>query len=417
MSNLDLTIAKIMKGDTEVLNIMQGDTEVWHNLPYDEEVAWLKSDGTAYINTGIKCTSNIGIEAELYVNVIDSGNKVLFGARQAVSVNANMLLMSNTSNYGWSWRYGNDTKSENATNTSNRPSGDYYITNRFSRKVIHINDVVLTCADANFSTNYDMLIFVYDNGGTVGTPTDNVLVKYFKMYDGPTLVRDFIPVVKNQVAYLYDKVTKTLFANAAESGAFDYPETYDAQVEYLKTDGTAYIDTGVNITSTVRFEIFMNVPADTTDQYWLFGGRGQTSNNQALGVSRNYANSAYYWRYHTCVVTGPSISSIAEDCVFDNKSTSAARICSINGTNATATSNTFSTSVRFILFGYNNAGTVVNSMEDLMVYSAKLYNNSTLVCDFIPVRKNNIGYLYDKVSGKLYGNANSSGAFTYGNDV
>ena len=37
--------------------------------------------------------------------------------------------------------------------------------------------------------------------------------------------------------------------------------------------------------------------------------------------------------------------------------------------------------------------------------------------EFIPVRKGNVGYLFDKLSGKLYGNASSSGALLYGNDV
>jgi hypothetical protein len=49
--------------------------------------------------------------------------------------------------------------------------------------------------------------------------------------------------------------------------------------------------------------------------------------------------------------------------------------------------------------------------------SVEMYNGSTLVRSYIPVRKNGVGYLYDRVSGELFGNANSTGAFTYGNDV
>ena len=37
--------------------------------------------------------------------------------------------------------------------------------------------------------------------------------------------------------------------------------------------------------------------------------------------------------------------------------------------------------------------------------------------NLIPVRKGTVGYLYDKVSGQLFGNANSTGAFTLGPDV
>ena len=45
-----------------------------------------------------------------------------------------------------------------------------------------------------------------------------------------------------------------------------------------------------------------------------------------------------------------------------------------------------------------------------------MFNNTILVHDFISVRKNGVGYLYDKVSGRLFGNS-GSGTFTYGNDV
>ena len=38
------------------------------------------------------------------------------------------------------------------------------------------------------------------------------------------------------------------------------------------------------------------------------------------------------------------------------------------------------------------------------------------VLDLIPVRKGNIGYMYDRVSGQLFGNQ-GTGAFIIGNDV
>ena len=67
----------------------------------------------------------------------------------------------------------------------------------------------------------------------------------------------------------------------------------------------------------------------------------------------------------------------------------------------------------------NNAGTPTSITNGIPIKwkKVKMYNGSTLVRDYIPVRKNGVGYLYDKVSGQLYGNAAGSGSFTYGNDV
>ena len=45
----------------------------------------------------------------------------------------------------------------------------------------------------------------------------------------------------------------------------------------------------------------------------------------------------------------------------------------------------------------------------------RIYSNGVLVRDFIPVRKGTVGYLYDRVSGKLFGNA-GSGDFVLGQD-
>ena len=54
----------------------------------------------------------------------------------------------------------------------------------------------------------------------------------------------------------------------------------------------------------------------------------------------------------------------------------------------------------------------------MRLYSCEVTDSGgNKIRDFIPVRKNGIGYLYDKVSGELFGNASGSGAFTYGSDV
>lgn len=49
------------------------------------------------------------------------------------------------------------------------------------------------------------------------------------------------------------------------------------------------------------------------------------------------------------------------------------------------------------------------------VHSLKCYEDGVLILDFIPVRVGQVGYMYDKVSGLLFGN-NGTGNFTLGND-
>ena len=50
------------------------------------------------------------------------------------------------------------------------------------------------------------------------------------------------------------------------------------------------------------------------------------------------------------------------------------------------------------------------------IYGQKIYLNNVLVRDFIPVRVGQVGYLYDKVSGQLFGNLGTD-SFILGPDL
>lgn len=49
------------------------------------------------------------------------------------------------------------------------------------------------------------------------------------------------------------------------------------------------------------------------------------------------------------------------------------------------------------------------------IYWCKIRENGVLLRDFIPVRVGDVGYLYDSVSGQLFGNA-GTGSFVIGPD-
>ena len=70
------------------------------------------------------------------------------------------------------------------------------------------------------------------------------------------------------------------------------------------------------------------------------------------------------------------------------------------------------------MFCINNNGTPYGIGTQKRLRNIKIYDgDSTLVFDGIPVRKKGVGYIYDKVTEQLFGNANSTGDFTLGPDV
>lgn len=64
-------------------------------------------------------------------------------------------------------------------------------------------------------------------------------------------------------------------------------------------------------------------------------------------------------------------------------------------------------------------GSYGNNLDDLAsirMWNFSIVHGNTLVRDYIPVRVGQVGYMYDRVSGELFGNV-GTGSFILGNDV
>ena len=71
------------------------------------------------------------------------------------------------------------------------------------------------------------------------------------------------------------------------------------------------------------------------------------------------------------------------------------------------------------MFNFNQKGSPYQNGGHYRVFSAQFTKGDSVVMDLVPVRKDGVGYLFDKVSGELLGNSNATAtvSFTYGNDV
>jgi hypothetical protein len=186
---------------------------------------------------------------------------------------------------------------------------------------------------------------------------------------------------------------------------------YDAEVEYLQSSGAQFIDTLVNADSNLSVEITM-ANAGTP---W--------TNVNPVGVilatprCRHHLNFDSVLRYYFGNGDSGVVSAgykPADGEVFTFKVDAISKTFTLGSFLGTFPNDTFDTGLSYWLFGRN--GTTPPYLGSLRIYSAKLWNGSTLVRDYIPVRKGTVGYLYDRVSGKLFGNA-GTGAFAYGNDL
>ena len=76
---------------------------------------------------------------------------------------------------------------------------------------------------------------------------------------------------------------------------------------------------------------------------------------------------------------------------------------------------------QFLLFGCVSYGSSISAagtvtLQACKIGSCKLYLNNVLVRDFIPVRVGTVGYMYDRVTRRLFGNSGTGGAFVLGPD-
>ena len=181
------------------------------------------------------------------------------------------------------------------------------------------------------------------------------------------------------------------------------------RLKYIQSSGTQYIDTEFknNQNSRICMVIKADSPSATS---WAFGGR--TSNTRAtMGVFWYPSNSAWTADYNgngQRYAFGSSIRSSDLLTIDFNKN-----VLLINGKQKTFTSATFQSTASIVLLAVNTGGKVSGNIS-AKLYSCQIYDNGTLIRDYIPCQTvaGDIG-LWDDVNRVFYGNA-GSGTFMAG---
>lgn len=179
---------------------------------------YLEGDGEAYIETGIKASSTLKVDIEYYrisggvFGYYGTDNKSFFYASSSASAYARIGAWYVTNNTAWaneSWlKLHMERGRTNCT----------------------INGVVFSNqagTQNTFSEGGNMWLFLY-NGASTPTPMTGK-IKYFKIYDGDTLLIHLVPVPKDMVIGnfvvpsngMFDIVSQTFFGNVS-TGAFGY---------------------------------------------------------------------------------------------------------------------------------------------------------------------------------------------------
>lgn len=178
---------------------------------------------------------------------------------------------------------------------------------------------------------------------------------------------------------------------------------------YLKSDGTAYINTGLIPNYDTQAKINCYIISSSTTGF-VFGSRTSSSSSDKYCAIFT-STSTYYAPFAS---TNGSLAGnyVGVQFEFDLSKNG----FFINGVQKISYSDTsLTSSLNIFLFRLNQAGNPYGTIVS-KIYSCRIYDNGTLVRDFVPAKRRSDGVvgMLDKVHNVFYTNAAGSGSFTIG---
>lgn len=381
---------------------------------YKCRVEYLQSDGNQYIDTGIMGNGEFNIKYGLYANSIGSSSDIFAGARSSTQhLNFGQAASNGQFTLGYLNQYWQEL-SNFAINTRY----DIEISYKSGEQYAIINGTKGSSKTYTGTEQTDLTIYLFKRHHY---GTDNVgglqgRIYYFTIKQNDTLVRDFIPVLDNSGRpAMYDQVSGQLFYNQG-TGEFTYGRQI-IPVEYLESTGTQYIDTGVKGKNNLQYKTKINYTNLSTSASNGIGGEYLGNASAYIGMVR--ANGHFTYLFNNTAVETTKTFYANTDYVIDSTMNNGSQIVKVNNeTISTGTlSGTFTSTRNIFLYAICSTNDAADVYGSLKIYYLQIYDNDTLVRDFIPcIDENLVPFMFDKVNCTVYLNA-GTGQFKVGPNI
>lgn len=365
------------------------------------KVEYLESSGTQYIDTQFVPNQDTRVVCRMKL-IAGSSIVHAYGARTKQGQNAFAFYASSNGYYAAA--YGTKVISLPASLNTTEP----FEVDQNQNTVLFNGEEEGSASAETFSSAVPMYLFCTNTNGTITGPGTTAIYSC-QIYDDGTLRRDLIPVVRSDgTAGLYDQLNDVFYTNSGTGTFVVGPDLDYTKLEYIESSGTQYIDTGFAPTSDTRVTYDFQVDIAPSETLKIFAARVSSTYQFCLAV---VSNSGYRTDYGGTRVTIPDVPTVGRHFADKNKN-----VTTIDGVSVTNEAQTFSVGYSLVLFGQNDSGTI-NELTSYILYSCQIYDNGTLVRNYIPVLRENgqIG-LIDLVSGLFYANA-GSGVFIAGPEI
>lgn len=189
-------------------------------LPYDYQVEYLMTDGHQYINTDIKPDWYTGICVKVTAgkqNYLGETDNFIVGCRNNTGNTRWALCKSGSSALTYYYGYGTYDNIEKSINWKGSVTRELKLNYLDTRKAWSGTNS-RRLPSLSFTPAYNIRLF-----GSSGVDANYTKfggkIHWCKISQRKDIVRDFIPVVKNGVGCMYDKITKQFYYNSG-TGSF-----------------------------------------------------------------------------------------------------------------------------------------------------------------------------------------------------
>lgn len=205
------------------------------------------------------------------------------------------------------------------------------------------------------------------------------------------------------------KDTEWIFKAEADVEEPLLPSGY-TQVKYIQSDGAQYIDTGFKPNQDTRVVGDMQFMTNTSNlESALFGYRVAVRSQE------------YNFYQHNGIMRSPYNNSVGDRTTLSTDKISIDKNKNVTSVNGVVTSNelyaSFQCGGNMYLFGLNLNGSLSATQGSRRIYTCKIYDNDTLIRDFIPCKNpDGVIGMYDIVNSQFYQNSGSD-EFVAGDEV
>lgn len=390
------------------------------SLSMYEELRYIQAKDSQYIDTGHIGTNNTSLSAtfELPKGINKIQSISILGARPTASSNMFILQSFGNLNQGFSYFY----KTQNIVPGTVVSEGvPYHLNAAYYQWYMDSVRKALFNSSGTLNTEKPLYLFTYNE---MGSPAEITDIRFYdcKIYEFDTdasnemLKRDFVPARRksdNAVGML-DMVTSIFYENKGTgefiAGPSIVPNEY-IRLEYLSMNGKQYFDT--EIVANQNFSARFTIQGDeTTGKYAIFGAR------QYSGSGSTYSKAFGLWvvsgnkfRYDYST-NGTNMTYIKYTQKRDyecnkNLMFSNGHLIILNNTATFTTPYTVLIGATYGNSSDSDSNGVNNYRYSGKLYRFKLYNESVLVGDFVPVIKNGEVGLFETVNQKFHPNLGS----------